>query len=533
MHPHLGRGTYQVMIRHKDDPKRSERNAHRRKHGTNEARALKKISKPEDFFDPITDLLYGDHKPRTLNAIGIELIDKSADIIGGSAVEEACWQLVHHRVLRWGVTENSAIVFTTWPEGEPLHQNCEECMSKQLPVLHGPWSYSRAVSCSQKLSWEKVDRLEPTGRPSDISGTDRRALGKAKHVGAEIMLQGMLKKGKWPIPRKVASYVLRQEGYRHLSEFVGTIGVDLERFTEELRFDPGLMLGSELELAIDGKGESCNFWECPEDGWRGITDYAQMGEMLEITDYKNRPATFSKDELRRDMQLSKYAFLTAVLYPQARDVDKASLGIYYFELGIHQQVEVTWGQIDENFARLQAMAKHKEKLLGEEIVPEPGWGKCQYCDYLMKCDGGQAIMDTKKVPADNESAIRMAKMLFVMEEKVSSMRKALNARTAEHGPVLIDNDTGYGHEVCEEKSYDVRAIAKKLKAAGQDPFDVLRVGAAELKKAAGRDKALFESIEEDITVTKKTTFKSYRPRKKEAVKIETKSVKARVKGKGR
>lgn len=56
--------------------------------------------KLDDIEDAVMGLL-SDGKPRTFNAIGVELWDKTADILSESPVEEAVWQLVEKQHLEF------------------------------------------------------------------------------------------------------------------------------------------------------------------------------------------------------------------------------------------------------------------------------------------------------------------------------------------------------------------------------------------------------------------------------------------------
>jgi len=62
-------------------------------------RALKK-TRPEEWAEKIVALLE-DGKPRTFNAIAVELLDKTADVVGGTPVEKGLWLLVERGVLEY------------------------------------------------------------------------------------------------------------------------------------------------------------------------------------------------------------------------------------------------------------------------------------------------------------------------------------------------------------------------------------------------------------------------------------------------
>ena len=91
-----GLARYLHLIRDPDDPERSPRpiggRADRSPH-----RTLGELS-AEDCGNEILALL-ADGRPRTFNAIGVELLDHTADTLAGSPYDLALWRLVDERQL--------------------------------------------------------------------------------------------------------------------------------------------------------------------------------------------------------------------------------------------------------------------------------------------------------------------------------------------------------------------------------------------------------------------------------------------------
>jgi hypothetical protein len=85
-----GIAQYTIMIRSPDDPERSPRPRGGR---TDKAphRALEKTR--SDHWKPDLLAALRDHGPVTFNAISVILLDQTADITGGTPLEEALWQL--------------------------------------------------------------------------------------------------------------------------------------------------------------------------------------------------------------------------------------------------------------------------------------------------------------------------------------------------------------------------------------------------------------------------------------------------------
>jgi len=89
-----GAAVYVIMIRAPGDPDRKPRSAG--PGGRQADRTPHQTIKKRDVADIRSEISahMADGKPRTFNAIGVELWDKTADIVGGTKAEDALWQLV-------------------------------------------------------------------------------------------------------------------------------------------------------------------------------------------------------------------------------------------------------------------------------------------------------------------------------------------------------------------------------------------------------------------------------------------------------
>lgn len=413
------------------------------------------------------------------------------------------------------------------------------------PVLHGPWSHSRANSCSLALYKEKVLKAPIEPRPERLIAIDRRDLGRAMHEGMDTQLGAVVRGRDWADPKTLARDLIGE--YPHLAPEVDEVERRLALFRERFRMSRDMdwqdrdsvirnhMLGNEMRLAIDGQGNPCSFDDCPPDGWRGIVDYAEddgEGTLL-IIDGKNRPAIHTRSEVEGHEQLSKYLVLVAQRYPGR--FTKFVAGIYYFEFGHTQLVPMDWDRVQDNWRRLQARAAHKESLDEDKIEPEPGWGKCQYCDYLESCPAGrQAIEPSLMVPTDAKSAEAAAKWLMVTDEKVKAVRTALRAYTQEHGPVMLDDATGVGYSVKETVEYDKNLSLRILKTLIADGkvdgklSDFTSLNKRAVTKVA-KKKEVAEALEPAVERGTKTDFDIFRSRKRVGVKVSKKNASSRRK----
>lgn len=416
-------------------------------------------------------------------------------------------------------------------------------MTEPNHPLIGPWSHSRVTACSLALLKEKVLRAPPEPRPERLIAIDRRNFGSVLHLGADEHLQSLVDGNGWLDSGELARKLLLSEGgrYSHLAPLVSEIERRMTLYANSFLMEPGkdmtmeerdsiirnTMLGHELRLAIDGGGNICSFDDCPEDGWRGIVDYVGGDEngQLTVIDGKNRPAIHKKPELLVHEQLSGYVDLVLRKYP-GMFKPPYRVGIYYFEFGYTQIVELEHEQMEANVARMHAMAQHKTSLTMENIVPEPGFGKCQYCDYLASCPAGQELMEGGELVAmDEEQARRLASQLMVWSEKVSNAKKALNAYCAEHGPVQIDDDTSIGHSLSLDGIvYDTKLALRVLKKMINDgeidgelsQFTSLNLDA--VKKVA-KKKAVGEALKAAASPKIDAKFEFFRASKKKGVRM--------------
>jgi len=431
-----------------------------------------------------------------------------------------------------------------------------------MSILKGPWSYSRAVACARALYKEKVEKAPPEPRPQALLSIDRRALGSILHEGCEILLKGSgnrpidpiegMMSGPWPDPSVVTEALLKMEidgvrPYFHLMPEGLLIAERLELFVARFRRDWDMdladrdarirdnMLGSEMRLAFDGHGKRCEFTGCPEDGWRGIVDYAEVDDdTLIVIDFKNRPAIFSEAELRADEQLSGYAQMVVADNPGV--FKKVRYGIYYLEFGHLQLIDADLETMARNVNRLRRRARVKEQLRAEEIGPEPGFGKCQYCDWISTCDAGRELVQGHGfIASDADQARELASWLMVTEEKVKAAKEALKAYTGEFGAIEVDDKTRIGHcasldGVDYDKDLTLR-ILKKLIDEGTVVGPLHRftgLKTADVKKAA-KDPEVYEALAPARSPKASSTFKFFRPTTAKEVKKKTeKKTRARV-----
>lgn len=425
-------------------------------------------------------------------------------------------------------------------------------------MLTGPWSYSRAMECARAHYLGRVLKAPPEPRPERFTDIDRRALGSVLHEVVAKILSELAEGRQWPDVAPLVKLVVGKKEedkypYAHLASAIPEIEARLEKFRALFRTDEETdaderdevvrqqIVGSELRLAMTSDGRPCDYDSCPADGWRGVVDYAEYdGQTLTIIDFKNRPAIYTEVELRANEQLSCYMTLFLAHYPKKENTS-LRFGIYYLEYGHTQIIDVTPEQVAENMARLRSRAEIKSAMT--DPVPEPGFGRCQYCDYLASCPAGQRFVDGGLLaPMDMSQALDSARWLMVNEERIKAVKAGLRAFTAEFGPVALDEQTSLGYSlsvggVVYDKNLALRVIKKMTeeKKAPGTLADYVSLNLTEIKKAAKRaevDDALACARSPKI----KPEFDFFRPLTHEGVvpgdKPTSRQTKARVKGGG-
>lgn len=420
------------------------------------------------------------------------------------------------------------------------------------PFAERAWNQTSAKSCSQNLLWLAQGYVPEHVRPDRLVAVDRRNMGTALHDFARLSLHLLFERGKWPNVERTLHAVLargggrdtqddpmgymRGPGFQGLLDVVGELLPKARMFQERFEFDADARIGSEHFVAVDAEGDVASYFDVPKGGYHGRIDWAEMApksaakpNQLRVIDFKNYPAIHPRAEIRAHEQLSFYAWMLAKHYPQVLK-QPARIGIYYFEYGVTNEEELTWAEIDANVERLMARIRHKRALRIVDVRPEPGFGRCQYCDFIGDCADGKAMLDNKLgAIVDNESAKQAARSLFVIDELRKATSEALKAYCKEHGPVRIDGDAGYGFVSKSESEYDVKGIAKLLKDNGVDPWQVVRIDKDALDKATKDSEVLQKAVQTLVRVSRDgTTFKAFKP-KDESKVVATPKVRGRVK----
>lgn len=108
-----GAAQYVVMIRAKGDPERQPRDG--RDMGAEWRRTLMK--QPVGEIAAALRLHLADGEARTMNRAAVEMLDKTADLVGGTPFEDALWHLVERGELEF--TMQAPVLFRVVRRGPP------------------------------------------------------------------------------------------------------------------------------------------------------------------------------------------------------------------------------------------------------------------------------------------------------------------------------------------------------------------------------------------------------------------------------
>lgn len=407
------------------------------------------------------------------------------------------------------------------------------------PFAKRAWNQTSAKACSLQLLNLDTGKEPTTSRPDRLVNIDRRNLGTVLHDTARLCLHALLERGKWPNIEKTLMRVLTKgggrdvqgeplsflkngHGYPMLMAKAGEIVPKAQMFIDRFEFNADNRIGSEHFVAVDANGDTCSYWNVPEGGYHGRIDWAELSSskdpvpnQLKVIDFKNYPSIMPRAELRSHEQLSFYAWMLAKHHPESRE-SPVLIGIYYFEYGVTSIECLSWDEIDANVERLFSLIRFKQNLKMEDVRAEPGFGRCQYCEYLSECPEGVKLTEGKiGAIVDLESAKAAANALFVTKELVDATTKGLREWCKEHGPVRISDTTGYAFTESPEIEYEALKLVKNLVDAGidkQEAKKVLRVDKIELSKLVKKHERVEKLVESMKMVTGHTsTFKAFKP----------------------
>jgi hypothetical protein len=277
-------------------------------------------------------------------------------------------------------------------------------------------------------------------------------------------------------------------------------------FAENFILDPEKVLCFEEPVAIPLG---------PGDWWLGVIDLAEAaGDECWVSDWKSDHHLPSRAEAEDSFQLRVYAWMMARTY---RHLKRFHCALRYLRYGLRPR----W----VDFTREEALAA-EEEILGrvEQVkallaqpprkgMPAVAGSYCRFCGFAAACPARKRMGEAAPpLIQDDLAALEAAAELTAIDRRRNQLRDALKAYTAANGSIALDG-LEYGHFLSESQTVDdVAELARRLEAAGIDPFEYLQPAAAKLEALLANPDT--RGLAEDLLVdTSHTQFRSRRARK--------------------
>ena len=349
----------------------------------------------------------------------------------------------------------------------------------------GPYSYSKLkiyLDCPRAFKFKYVDKIKILEEPEYF------IVGRLKH---EILIEGYLwclKNKKDNVGGMTGLYKNVFSRYNLDMEKEERIKEEMENYLSGKEFLLEPIPQIESEIAIDGEGNSCDFWD--EKCWlRGIVDVLRKDQhQAKIIDYKTG-YSFYRDKF----QLDFYAYLIWKLFP---DLQRLQVELDFVNFDWQKTYEIDLYNIEDIGDKVRGMIG---KVEGDrEYKPQVG-SKCQNCEYWEYCE---AFKGKKTVKQEDKGQI--LETVIVMEKKLKELKEVLKNHCEKYGEVIC-NDMRAHFKETEKILWNVPELLKRCEGDGVDIIPALSIDNRKIKKynlefkgeVTHREKMLRFTIEKD------------------------------------
>lgn len=282
--------------------------------------------------------------------------------------------------------------------------------------------------------------------------------------------------------------------------------IDIFREKFDVNYDN--VVGIEEKVAIDLRGYGTD-WDAAYI--RGILDIVEIeGKHATITDHKTQYNILSDDDMRNNPQLTFYALLTKMFYPQ---VETFTVRIYFARYGFTKASERTLEDIHRYWNTLQIQIGTIENI--DEWIPIPGQ-TCSICEYMHECPLAAYDSSGLEVPAvmNEAEAIKQAKLLRVREEQVKQAKSLLAHYASIHGPIHVSDKWSYGYVPRQSVEWPVEATKETFRRHDHSIDPHISFDKPSMKKLVARSKRLDPDFADELESIchhkSSTTFKGYK-----------------------
>lgn len=245
----------------------------------------------------------------------------------------------------------------------------------------------------------------------------------------------------------------------------------------------------------------------------GVIDMAYQVSKTQavVVDWK----TSRSEDYLNYRQIQIYAWLMSHVYP---DVEEFYILFHFLRTNRKKKEKVYKNELSD----IDRWIKEKIYQIENETKWKATPGQaCSLCDYITSCPVlSYSLKNRMDVIADQEQAIKGAKMLRVLQEAEKSLKKSLEQYVNINGPVEIDGmELGY-HEYETVKFPDSKAkgdLAKFLISKGMskdDVWEIFNVSKTSVKTGLTRAKRP-DLLDEALSFGEKNYRSEFKFKKKE------------------
>jgi len=286
-------------------------------------------------------------------------------------------------------------------------------------------------------------------------------------------------------------------------------------FIEDRVFEPDNIVGSEMEIALDGKWEQVDWFDKERAFFRAKMDLVTLTNQdpPTVTDFKSSYNASSKDEAERNPQGRRY--IMALLSTKGRlgSADEYRVIYDFMRSNVQREVILTRGHGLEERDRTFAISEKLEKRIKKnEWDATPGNG-CHDCPLFESACPAKGLAAPERGIQDPETAKQMLAHLIMLNEQAKRIRGALEGYTATAG-IVESGGQVFGPRPMQDYAWDILTLREWANRNGISIEDIVRPRSrTELEKLARKTADKKKAIDELLGIATIENGTEYRIRK--------------------
>lgn len=280
------------------------------------------------------------------------------------------------------------------------------------------------------------------------------------------------------------------------SDDYATLGDILARFARWFRLEWRHVWDPEAGMSVTWEGEPCEWDDWDRVWFRGKSDLVLLPETTKavVMDWKSGWHMLTDREMQTDLQPRTYATILRKINPAIECVRVTN---YYLRWGIERTAEFDVSTMDSTWGHLRGISDQVERMIdrlndNRTWTPQPGV-HCAGCRVRARCPVGKNVVPEVAVTS-LEEAQQAAGLRQQYLARANQIQDQLRAWVDANGPVPIPG-AEVGYVKLESWTYDAEKVARLATEHDVDPFSVLRVDAAEMKKVVRRHPEFGQAVE--------------------------------------